>query len=204
MPAYYSISISIKKKNKYDCLFEDFINILKSKGFVYKSGFWGFEDNTLDEIISWNTDKLNSDFELGDDENYLHDYKQICWNYQSFSEVRLFIFNIQKKDSFSFNIIIPEDDFIKFKRGTAKYDPQVISVLKQLACDIWQWEYVDAIQTSLELSDGDVSFDKIEKGELPSAEPFAIIPAVFWNGSDDREYNVTAIQRGGALIEKIY
>lgn len=97
-----------------------------------------------------------------------------CRKYQSFSEVRLFIFNIQKKDSFSFNIIIPEDDFIKFNRGTAKYDPQVISVLKQLACDIWQWEYVDAIQTSLELSDGDVSFDKIEKGELPSAEPFAI------------------------------
>ncbi len=201
MPAYFSIIFEIKKENLYDELYKDFIKILEREGFVFKSGFWGFEDTPLEDIIAWNSSKLKEDFEIGYYEHFSNDYKQICWDYCSFSEVRHFIMNNKGSDTFTFEIIIPEDDFIQFHRGKVTYDQNITDALIQLVRNIWEWEYIEDIQTMLELSDMPPSYEKLLAGAMPSVEPFAIIPKTLYNNKMGEDYNISAIGRNGLLLK---
>jgi len=202
MPEYFSLILSIKKKDRYEHLFEDFVDRLQKTGFVFKSGYWGAEKETLEDIAAWNSKKLSADYELSYDEHYSKGYKQICWDYHGFSEVRLFIVNSKDEEAFSFEIIIPESEFVKFRKKRAIYDPQIIDDLKKLACELWQWNCISAIQTALELSDGDISVEEMENGKCPSAEPFAIIPESFLKESCLEGFEVMHIDRDGILIEE--
>jgi hypothetical protein len=99
MPAYFSIVIQIKKENKYDRLIGDLTDVLLSNGFVYDYPDYDCGDNSLSDVIEYNNAKLNDDFELGDDEHFSRDFRQIYWKYRSFSEVRQFYLN-EKKHGF--------------------------------------------------------------------------------------------------------
>ncbi len=202
MPAYYSITTYINKNKINNHTFEEFINVLQEEGLTFKSGYRGFTDDTITEIIAWNTEKLCKDFSLGFEEHYSNDYKQSIWEYDNLSEVRLYIVNPEESDYFEFVIIIPEDDFIEYKKGYEKYDSKVIRDLKQLAVSIWKLEYVEAIQTAMELSSSEVYVEDIIDGEFPLAEPFAIISEDLLNELYQKKYKIKRIDRNGALIEK--
>lgn len=202
MPAYFSIIIDIKKENKYDGIFADFVEVLKKNGFVFKSGFWGFENQPLEEIISWNEERLKEDFELGLDEHYSHGYRQICWDYHDFSEVRSYILNNRDRNHFSINIIIPENDFIAYEKGKEIYDNEIVRDLFELAVDIWEWGYVETIQTELELSDPPAMLESVENGEGPLVEPFAIIPLKYYSDLFGEKYRKQIIGRDGILLQR--
>jgi hypothetical protein len=70
---------------------------------------WGCRpDLTLEEIIEWNQQKLDEDFELGYDQDVSHDYRQILLAGHPFSECRAYIMNGRR--SLAFNCIVPESE----------------------------------------------------------------------------------------------
>ena len=66
----------------------------------------------------------------------------------------------------------------------------------------WEWGYVEAIQTDLELSDPPAKLESVERGEGPLVEPFAIIPLKYYNDLFGEKYRKKKIGREGILLEK--
>lgn len=191
MPAYFSLIFSIKKKKNNKHLFADFVSLLKENGFTFKGGFFKeFADDTLEDIVKVNTAKLHDDFELGPDDHYSLGYRQICWNWREFSEVRLFIYNCREDDFFTIHIIVPEDEVSEYADW------------KALALEAWKKKYIAAVQASSEGSE-DMSPDDIKGGEMPTAEPFAIVPASYLTGARKDGFSYTNIRRKGVFIERI-
>ena len=57
-------------------------------GMKFQSGYWGFEEDSLEEATEWNQRKLEEDFNLGFTEHHSHDYKQVIYKFGGYSEVR--------------------------------------------------------------------------------------------------------------------
>ncbi len=203
MPAYFQLSLSIKKSNLYDDLFRDLTDVLIGAGLEYKCGYWEFEDDRLEDIIVWNSKLLRENFELGYDEHYSHDYKQSYWRFRDFSEVRLYILNESEDDHFEICIIIPEDDLLQWEDGIPFFYPDALDGIKELARRIWVWGVAEVIQTDLELS-ARVPLYEIAEGAVPSAEPFAIIPADMYVGAEDDLLNAIPIENNGIMLEARY
>ncbi len=203
MPAYFSIDVSIRKKDMYEGIYADFIELLQEEGLKFAGGYMEFMDESLEEIISWNEKKLMEDFVIGDDEHYSHDYRQACFDYRGFSEVRMFILNVTEDDEFNFIIAIPEDELIQLKDGKFSYKPDIMADIKQLIIKIWDLESVAAIQTTLELSGETTSVNDLEKGKSPMIVPFAIIPEMCMNADPGEGISVTHIAGDGILLEDI-
>lgn len=200
MSAYFSVDIACDRENLYGNLVCDFCKTLEHIGFQFLSGFCGFEKESLERIIAWNQKKLESNFVLGYSEHYFHDYRQICFAYEGFSEVRLFMLNDRKKNEFSFHIIIPEHDFIAWKEGKRQYHDQKLQEILKLMREIWMLPFVGTIQTSLELSAGSVSMDEIRNGAIPSIEPAAIIPEDLLHCEFDDGVIIAKMARKGIFI----
>ncbi|WP_026525132.1 hypothetical protein [Butyrivibrio sp. MB2005] len=203
MPAYFSIDISIRKKDIYEGIYADFIGLLQEEGLRFAGGYMEFMDETLEEIISWNEEKLLEDFSIGVDEHYSHDFRQVCFDYHGLSEVRMFILNVTEDDEFNFIIIVPEDELIQLKDGKFSYKPAIMEDLKQLIVKIWDFESVAAIQTTLELSGETTSVNDLEKGARPMIVPFAVIPKGWMNDDLGEGISVTPIAGDGVLLEDI-
>ncbi|WP_051201177.1 hypothetical protein [Butyrivibrio sp. XPD2002] len=203
MPAYFSIAISIKGADRYDGMYADFIDILQNAGMKFVSGTWEFMDEPLDSIIAWNEKKLIDKFELGYDEHYSNDYRQVFLDFHGFSEVRSFIMYLKEYDEFVFSIIIPEDELLKWDNGRVTYDPDIIQDLKMVISDIWKWECVSAIQTTLELSGDITHIMELENGVKPSILPLCVIPKEFMKYNLDENDKAVEIHRNGVLIENI-
>jgi len=180
MPAYFSLIVSVKKEKLTDNLFGDFVSLLTDSGFKYVGGLRDYENAPLSDIIDWNTDLLSKDFELGYSEDVSADYRQIVWKYRRFSSVRLFISNTKEDDYFTLNLIIPESEVTKFNwdSGRPFFRCSVTQGLKNLAVKIYESGIAETIQTGLE-EDEEVSPSDIQSGEMPSVNPFAIIPASY-------------------------
>ena len=178
MPAYFSLIISVKKENLSDNLFKDFVTLLTNNGFKYSGGIREYENSSLSDIIAWNTDLLSKDFELGSGEDASADYRQIVWKYRRFSSVRFFIYNAKEDGYFTFNLIIPESEVTKYNCDSGKpfFRRSVTHGLTNLAIKIFQSGIPETIQTGLE-EDEDVAPSAIQAGEMPSVNPFAVIPA---------------------------
>ncbi len=201
MPAYFSINISIKSDDIYEGIYSDFVDTLQKEGLKFQSGTWEFMDESLDSIIKWNEQKLKERFHLGYDEHYSNDYRQIFLDYHGFSEVRFFIIYSKEHDEFVFTMIIPEDELLKWDSGRVTYDPEILNDIKKLITNIWNFEYVSAIQTTLELS-GEITYtDELERGVMPSIVPLAIIPKAYVNDDFDENDKVCDVSREGILIE---
>ncbi len=178
MPAYFSLIVSVKKEKLTDNLFKDFVIMLTDSGFKYIGGIREYENARLSDIILWNTNLLSKDFELGYSEDASADYRQIVWKYRRFSSVRLFVCNSKEDDYFTINLIIPESEVTRFNwdSGRPFFRRSVTQGLKNLAVKIYESGIAETIQTGLE-EDEEVSPSDIQAGEMPSVNPFAIIPA---------------------------
>lgn len=199
MPAYFSINIELNKTNT---IIEDFSKSLLLFGLNFKSGYWGFENDSFAEIIKWNQEKLNNNFQLASNEHHSNDYKQMVFEFLDFTEVRLFIINNTNINTFHYILIIPEDDFIEStlidnkNKISKKYEK--MNVIKDLAKQIWiNNKDVLAIQTGWECSDFPPKADMILKDGNPQCEPFCIIQ----NQNISNDYNYEIIGRNGVLIE---
>ena len=201
MPAYFSIHSIIRNTNGHNGMYADFINALHEEGFKFVSGGWEFFDESLDQIIDWNEKKLEERFGLGFDEHYSNDYRQIFFDYHGFSEVRMFITYETEHDEFIFTIIFPEDELLKWDKGKVTYDPNILEDIKKLITDLWDCEYIFAIQTTLELSGDITHIDELVKGISPSIVPFAIIPQEYINYSLSENNIVCDVPREGVLIQ---
>lgn len=206
MPGYFSIVIQIKKDNKYNGLISDLTDALVSNGFIYDRPDYDCGDNSLSDVIEYNNAKLKDDFELGYDEHFSHDFRQIYWKFCSFSVVRQFYYNEKDMDWFESHIIIPEHDFIHYiesANGHPAFEPQAITALKSLAEALWRLSFIEAIQTELELTDGATTLRGLESGECPCAFPFAIIRSEYLNENHKHIFSkITSIDRNGLLLER--
>lgn len=206
MSAYFSIVIQIKKDNKYNDLISDLTDALISNGFIYDRPDYDCGDNSLSDVIEYNNAKLKDDFELGYDEHFSHDFRQIYWKFRSFSEVRQFYCNEKDMDWFESHIIIPEHDFIHYiesANGHPAFEPQAITALKSLAEALWGLSFIETIQTELELTDGATTLSGLESGECPCAFPFAIIRSEYLNEKHRHIFSkITSIDRNGLLLER--
>lgn len=202
MPAYFSLTFELYKGP--DAI-SAFCNTLIHSGPVFKSGYWGFENDSFDDIIIWNQKKLDEDFELGYTEHHSHGYKQMLFDYFDFSEVRLFVMNTRKERTFSFELIVPEDDLLDYTEKEGKYSVHLkterMEQLKSVAKKMWMGTAALAIQTGWELSDNPPATGEIAKGTKPQIEPFCIINSSLVEKEPDFVYEY--IERSGVLIEDI-
>ena len=179
MPAYFTIDFQYKKSDIKDNTVRDFFGNLLTCGLVYKGGYWKSQNDTLNEILLWNQQKLEEDYVLGYKEHVGNGFKQMLFQFYSFSEVRLIINNSSSHDSFSFYLIIPEDDFLEY--GERKGTRQIIrlqnkmDIIEKLALQMWKIGYMSCIQTSWECSGCATDIHDIAKGIEPLIEPFAIV-----------------------------
>ncbi len=176
MPAYFSISFEL---NKSKTAIKDFCNALIDAGLVFKSGYWGFENDSFDDIITWNQKLLDNNFQLGYKQHHSHDFKQMLFDFSDFSEVRLFIINNENSSTFDFELIIPEDDFMEYEKNGNEYIPhnrtEKMELLKTLAKSMWNSLEILAIQTFWECSYCPPKAKKISNKIKPKAEPFCVI-----------------------------
>ena len=203
MPAYFSLTFEL---NKTQDAIRAFCENLIHSGLVFKSGYWGSENDSFEDIIIWNQNKLDENFELGFTEHHSYDYKQMLFNYLDFSEVRLFVMNDRKRRTFSFELIVPEDDLWDYtKEKETKYSlqrkPEKMEQLKSVAKKMWVSTATLAIQTGWECSDIPPTAAKIERGIKPQMEPFCIINSSSFEKREGLVYEY--IGRSGVLIEDI-
>lgn len=98
MPAYFNLSVQFRRDELYPTFVKDFYALLDEAGMRFQSGYWGFEEDSLEETTEWNQRKLEEDFNLGFTEHHSHDYKQVIYKFGGYSEVRGFwMMQFQKK-----------------------------------------------------------------------------------------------------------
>lgn len=199
MPAYFSICFQYQKADMTNSTVEDFFSLLTSCGLVYKSGFFHSKNDDLIDILKWNQKKLQEDFELGYTESYFHDYKQMLFDFYDFSEVRFMVDNIRANSSFSFYLIIPEDDFVEHdKTNRFKRLEEKMEFIKTLAVQMWSRGNMKCIQTVWECSDCVADYKDIIRGAEPSIEPLAIVPDSTYNAN--WKCSCEKIERNGVLL----
>ena len=176
MPAYFSIIFEL---NKTKTAIKDFCNGLINAGLVFKSGFNGFENDSFDEIIAYNQNKLDANFALGNTENSSQGFKQMLFTFSDFSEVRLFMVNDKEASTFDFHLIIPEHDFAEVIKNNDEYilhnHIHRMDLLKAVAKKLWDSLEILAIQTAWELSDYPPKAKCFSSETKPQTEPFCII-----------------------------
>ena len=200
MPAYFEIDFQYQKSDITESTVEDFFSLLTSCGLVYRSGFWHSENDNLTDILKWNQKKLQENLVLGYTEHYFHDYKQMLFNFCDFSEVRLIVNNFSDDQSFSFYLIIPEDDFVDYDKANG--DERLVEkmeIIKNLAVQMWSQGKMNCIQTAWEGSDCVPDYKDIIKGMEPSIEPFAIVPDNTYCGTWNCSCEKT--KRNGVLLK---
>lgn len=179
MPAYFSVQFQYIKKDIEKI--SEIYNALLACGLRFKSGYYEAENDSWDDIIAWNQNKLDDDFELGYEEHYIHDYKQMLFDFCDFTEVRLFILNVHGAEEISFYLIIPEADLIE---DTTLCDTMSqadkMNVIERLAIDMWKYGNIRGIQTGWEGSECGVSIEEMIQGMVPFVEPFAIVPSTLY------------------------
>lgn len=177
MPAYFEVTFEVPKGPN---VIYEFYHVLMQSGLTFKSGFWGFEEDALEDILNWNQKKMDADFEIGFEEHHSHDYKQIQFEFGDFSEARVFILNTKNAPSFSVLLIVPEDDLIKYEKNDDKYNvirnTEKMSSIMELVKKVWTDYNVLSIQTGWECSDCPPKYAELSEDRLPQIEPFAIIP----------------------------
>ncbi len=103
------------------------------------SGYWGYEEDSLEETIEWNQRKLEADFNLGFTEHCSHDYKQVVYKLSGYSEVRGFWMNNYPEDGeFTYEIIIPESDVLA-KGYPFSFKEERIEELLGFSKRVWQF-----------------------------------------------------------------
>lgn len=195
MPAYFNLSVQFRRDSLYPTFVKDFYTELDKAGMKFFSGYWGYEEDSLEETIEWNQRKLEADFNLGFTEHCSHDYKQVVYKLSGYSEVRGFWMNNYPEDGeFTYEIIIPESDVLA-KGYPVSFKEERIEELLGFSKRVWQFPPVRAIQTGLEIEDDSTSLAELAQGGCPNAWPFAIVEEL---GAchEDSVYDIQPISKG--------
>ena len=200
MPAYFSLNIELSITPN---AVKHFLAALQKSGATFKCGYWDGEHDSLEEIIAWNQKYIERNTWCLDKNTQQWKHKQFLFDYDGFSECRLYTYPLNDENTFLSRLIIPEDDFYEYTRvngflSTYEKRDRMESV-KQLALRIWEYSQALSIQTEWECSDCAPHYMEIVEGTPPQVEPFCIIPAKAYR----EEWNMTCapIARNGALIE---
>lgn len=209
MPAYFNISLQFCRKDLYPDFTIDFQNALNRAGLPFHRGVWNGENDSLEDILCHNQRLLQNNFKLGFTEHYTHDYKQMLFISDIYSEIRGFWMNqYPKKNEYSFELLIPEDDILT---GFCPllFEPSLTDKLIAFAQQLWEFPPVTAIQTGLEENSSTVSASDIAYGTLPNITPFAVIKAkhfqqlkeLWQTGQQTSEHHTTMeISKSGILL----
>lgn len=171
MPPYFSIEFSFPYHALYNTFVGDFYSALFTK-YPYKTSYWNSENNTLDEIITWNQKLLENKFILGYDEHVSNNYKQILLTSNTFSEIRHFWG--YRRNEISCSLIIPEFDVLA-EEDTWKFKANLFDQIEDLCKHLWEVSPVNILQSCLELDGGPISTNKVKAGAQPSINPISII-----------------------------
>lgn len=198
MPAYVSMSVEF---SRYE-LDYDTIKKLKSyldyAGLKFKCGYQESENDSIDDINDWNQKKLEDNYSLGYTDHRSNDYKQACFEYGGFSEIRGYFINGEPTEKeFKFTLVFPEEEVIN-DDGTYKAD--AVQKMKDFARILWVMPEIKTIQTELEESDGITPETDILAGAKPSAYPFAIISLKMLGQLDKDDYDCEEINAGGVIV----
>lgn len=205
MPAYFNLSLVFERKDIYSEFTHDINELLQKAGLKFKSGYYESENFSLEEILSWNQKHLENNFHLGFTEHHSHDYKQVLFDYGTFSEVRGFwLNNYPEEDEFTLEIIIPEEDILEYD-GNVKYGysykEKEIELLINTSIILWNSSLVKTIQTGLECCDAVLSISGLWAGEIPNMYPFAIVPDKFAEQLQKRGMNIEKLDGNGILVQ---
>lgn len=201
MPAYFSMTMQFEKKRVHPGFVKEVYSQIISCGFGFKSGYWFHEEATLDEIIDWNQRLLEKGFTLGFTQHVKHDYMQILFTTEHYSEMRGFW--IHSSDEVVFHIIVPESSILNCEGGLYFIESKVAPVIN-LAIKLWESGIVDAIQTSLELDEGCFCLSDALTGKNVSVSPFAVLPEKAFEQFSDGYFskmNLCKILKNGLFIE---
>lgn len=197
MPAYFNISVQFSRKDIYHNFMNDFYAAVEQAGLLFRSGYY---EETEKQIVQWNQQKIEQNFELGFTEHCIDDYKQSCFNFGNYSEVRGFWLNHYPENGlFTYEIIIPESDVLTEEDGSV-FRKEVAYELLELSKKIWKFQYIKVIQTGLEFHDEATAVTDIEKGELPNITPFAIVEQKNTQFIHSKYYFNETLQRNGILL----
>lgn len=180
MPAYFNISVQILRSDIYGEMIGDFCAALGNSGMKFISGFWGCENNSLDEIVGWNQAKLEQDFRLGLTDDHINDFRQVLFGFGDFSPVRVFMMNnYPERETFSFELLIPEAEVIDCEYPL-KFKADRLSPFIAAAKQIWQLPFVQTIQTGTEADSAAVGITALRSGTCgPHISPFAVTEELF-------------------------
>ena len=198
MPAYFSMIMEFSRAELDFDNMKELNAYIKYAGLVFKSGVGHAKDDTVEDIIDWNQQKLEEDFELGYDEDSSNDYKQMCFSFGGFSEIRGFVMNEDPiRGEYTFNLLIPEEEVAE---DSKTYKKEAVDKLKELASLLWILPKTRTIQTMLELGEGIVPEMDIKEGAAPSACPFAIVSEKQFGRMDTADYTAEHINAGGVIL----
>ena len=196
MPAYFSMIMEFSRAELDFDNMKELTAYIKHAGLEFRSGT--VHSDTIEGIMNWNQQKLEDDFELGYDEDVSNDYKQMCFNYEGFSEVRGFITNEAPiRGEYTFTLLIPEDEVL-IEKNT--YKKEAVDKLKAIASKLWILPKTRTMQTELELGEGIAPEADIRDGAAPSACPFAIVSEKQFGRMDTANYTAEHIEYGGVIL----
>lgn len=202
MPRYLSVSFQYSRRKLTDHTVRAFCDTLLRGGLSFAGGVLSSEGDSYDEIIHWNQQKLEQNFQLGHTEHYAHDYKQMYLQYADFSEVRLCIFNQRKEACFSFELLFLEDDlFADDPVHTWALRMNQFTKIEKLAAYMWENEAMECIQAGWEYAEEPVLYEDITAGVRPLIDPFCILPKSIIRREWQVEY--LDVGRNGAYIRDI-
>ncbi len=198
MPAYFSLIMEYSRAELDFDNMKELTAYIKHAGLEFKGGTYHSANDTLEDIMEWNQKKLEEDFELDYDENADNDYKQMCFSYGGFSEVRGFIMNEEPiRGEYIFILLIPQEE-VHAEGHT--YRKEAVEKLKALAAKLWILPKTKTVQTQLELGEDIVPEIDIKEGAEPSACPFAIVSEKQFGRMDTANYTVEHIEYGGVIL----
>ena len=170
MPAYFSLTFELNKNHH---AIRDFCETLIRSGLVFKSGYWGFENDSFEDIF---------------------DFSEVRLFVMNNRKKRTFTFEL---------IVPESDLLICTEEKEGKYSVQLKSErmeqLKSVAKKIWVGTAALAIQTGWELSDLPPLAEKIARGMKPQTEPFCIINSSSLEKEPILVYEY--MERSGVLME---
>ena len=215
MPAYYTVSFQYERATLDPNYLSAVYSAMLQGGFTYGGVLaWGCRgDMGLDEVIRWNQERLDRDFELGYTEDVSNDYRQVLLHHPQYRECRVLILNGSRLIS----VIVPEADimdiggpfpaelYIAEAEGLAGYIRQEqLEPLKQLALAVWNRVLPVSVQTYGELG-SETDHEALKAGEPPSLLPFALVRNG-WGGVErlaKQGIHITPVGETGILMARM-
>jgi hypothetical protein len=202
MPPYFSVYYSFPYTSVSDQFVSEVYSVFFNY-FPYKSGYWQAEKNSLEEIISWNSDLLTRKFELGFDQHVMHDYKQLLLESEKHEHLRLF-WNYQNNEV-TLHMITPEHEVLLDDKSW-RFNGERIYNLINLSVKLWENQKLNVVQTYHEL-DAPESLSKVCKGVQPRTNPFCIVDEQTFLKLEkqlETKYYIKHIKNGVMIIERDY